>query len=100
MPNVLVSSTGYADDTVTYCESWQEQWMMHEWVRDFCHAHFFLLNTVKCRYFISDRSADDGRWLWSVDGKDKIYPRPSSEHLYLGLLDVVGSGLVERNSCP
>ena len=86
MPTVLVSSTGYADDTVTYCESWQEQWMMHEWVRDFCHAHFFLLNAVKCRYFISDRTVDDGRWLWSVDGKDKIYPRPRSEHFkYLGL---------------
>ena len=59
---------------------------MHEWVRDFCHAHYFVLNAKKCRYIISDQSPQDGRWLWSVDGQEKILPRPSSEHFrYLGL---------------
>ena len=81
-----VASTGYADDTLTYAESWREQWIMHEWVRDFCHAHGFQLNVKKCKYVISDFGTGDPRWLWSVDGKDKIHPISSSvQFRYLGL---------------
>src|SRR5690348_11432790 len=36
-PFLIISSTGYADDTMTYCESWKDQYMMHEWMREFCH---------------------------------------------------------------
>ena len=53
-PELIIAATGYADDTLTYCESWKEQWMMHEWVRDFCHAHGFQLNANKCKFMISD----------------------------------------------
>ena len=53
-PDLVVASTGYADDTMTYCESWRHQWMMHEWMREFCHKHGFQLNAAKCRYFISN----------------------------------------------
>ena len=85
--NLTVASLGYADDTLTLNESWKDQWMAHEWVRDFCHAHHFRLNSLKCKYIISDCSGKtDGRWLWSVDGKEKIQPLISSECFrYLGL---------------
>ena len=61
--------------------------MSHEWVRDFCHAHNFRLNSSKCKYIISDcTGTNDGRWLWSVDGSERITPLPSSESFrYLGL---------------
>src|SRR6266567_824567 len=61
--------------------------MSHEWVRDFCFAHNFRLNSSKCKYIISNyRGRNDGRWLWSVDGSEKICPLPSSETFrYLGL---------------
>ena len=86
-PELLIGSSGYADDTTTYCESWGDQWMMHEWVRDFCHAHGFQLNARKCKYIISDQEGeDDKRFLWSVDGREKITPKPSSEPFrYLGI---------------
>ena len=85
-PDLIIASTGYADDTMTYSESWKEQWMMHEWVREFCHVHGFELNAKKCKYVISDFQEGDPRFLWSVDGSEKIAPRPSSESFrYLGL---------------
>jgi hypothetical protein len=61
--------------------------MSHEWIRDFCHAHNFRLNSLKCKYIISNCSGpQDGRWLWSVDGSEKILPLSSSETFrYLGL---------------
>ena len=64
-----------------------DQWMSHEWIRDFCHAHNFRLNASKCKYIISNQMGpDDGRWLWSVDGSEIIHPLPSSETFrYLGL---------------
>src|SRR6185503_341003 len=86
-PHFRLSSTGYADDTLTYAESWRHQWMMHEWVRDFCRAHAFQINVKKSRYIISDCKGDnDPRCLYSVDGDEKIVPLPSSVHFrYLGL---------------
>jgi hypothetical protein len=86
-PLLVIASTGYADDTMTYCESWSQQWMMHEWMRDFCFAHGFQINAKKSRYVISDREGpNDSRWLSSVDGKDRITPLASSEQIrYLGL---------------
>src|SRR5690606_7122884 len=30
-PSLRIASTGYADDTMTYAETWEHQWMMHEW---------------------------------------------------------------------
>jgi hypothetical protein len=82
-----ITSLGYADDTLTINESWDHQWAAHEWIRDFCHAHNFRLNANKCKYIISNcNGPDDGRWLWSVDGSEKIRPLPSSETFrYLGL---------------
>ena len=61
--------------------------MMHEWMRDFCHAHGFQINAKKSKYIISDcKGTQDPRWLPSVDGSDKIVPQPSSEQSrYLGL---------------
>ncbi len=84
---LTISSTGYADDTMTYVASWQDQWKMHEWVREFCWVHHFKLNAVKCKYFISDyQGHDDPRWLLSVDGSEKITPLPPSKQFrYLGL---------------
>jgi hypothetical protein len=62
--HLTVASLGYADDTLTLNESWKDQWMSHEWVRDFCHAHNFRINSLKCKYVISDCSGKaDGRWL-------------------------------------
>jgi hypothetical protein len=86
-PDLIIPSSGYADDTLTYCESWTEQWMMHEWVRDFCHVHGFELNANKSKFFLSDfQGSGDPRFLWSVDGLQKIVPRSSSEPFrYLGL---------------
>jgi hypothetical protein len=86
-PVLRIASCGYADDTLTFSESWRDQWMMHEWVRDFCHAHGFKINAHKSRYIISDCLVDnDPRWLSSVDGTEKIVPLPSSTHFrYLGL---------------
>jgi hypothetical protein len=86
-PSLCVSSTGYADDTLTYAGSWLQQWQMHEWVRDFCSVHHFKLNAMKCKYIISDCSgSEDPRWLLSVDGSEKITPLSSSKQFrYLGL---------------
>ena len=67
-PSLIISSTGYADDTMTYCGSWKEQWMMHEWMRDFCNVHGFQINTKKTKYILSDwQGHNDPRWLPSVD---------------------------------
>ena len=86
-PSLRVASLGYADDTLTCNESWKDQWMSHEWVRDFCHAHNFRLNSSKSRYIISNfMGPSDGRYLWSVDGSEIIRPLPSSTTFrYLGL---------------
>jgi len=86
-PSVSIGSTGYADDTMTYAESWQSQWMAHEWVREFCHAHNTRINAKKTKYIISDCKGDnDARWLSSVDGTEKIRPLQSSHQFrYLGL---------------
>jgi hypothetical protein len=85
-PDLLIASTGYADDTMIYSESWRHQWMMHEWVREFCHKHGFQLNTAKCKFFISDcHPSSDSRFLWSVDGKEKIMPKPCEPFRYLGV---------------
>jgi len=96
---VRVASLGYADDTLTLNESWRDQWMSHEWVRDFCHVHNFRLNSSKCKFIISNCSGShDGRWLWSVDGSEKIRPLPSSETFrYLGVW-LSGFRLVQTNS--
>jgi hypothetical protein len=32
-PKIRIASLGYADDTLTLNESWEHQWMSHEWVR-------------------------------------------------------------------
>jgi len=86
-PSLIISSTGYADDTMTYCGSWKEQWMMHEWMRDFCNVHGFQINTKKTKYILSDwQGHNDPRWLPSVDGSEKIIPLSSLEQFrYLGL---------------
>ena len=77
---LCVSSTGYADDTLTYADSWSNQWKMHEWVREFCWVHHFRLNAIKCKYFISDyKGPQDPRWLPSVDGTERIIPLPPSK---------------------
>jgi len=71
---------------MTYAELWNEQWMMHEWVREFCHAHNFAINTKKTKFIISNVKENDARWLPSVDGKERITPLPSSHQFrYLGL---------------
>ena len=57
--------------------------MMHEWVREFCHE----LNADKCKFIISDsQGSGDPRFLWSVDGSQRIASRLSSEPFrYLGI---------------
>ena len=72
---------------MSYTESWSQQWMMHEWVRDFCHAHGATINAKKTKYIISNwRGENDPRWLSSVDGLEQIVPLPSSHQFrYLGL---------------
>jgi hypothetical protein len=98
-PSLRIASTGYADDTMTYCESWQDQWMMHEWVRDFCHVHNFRINAKKSKYFISDwKGPNDPRWLSSVDGIDKIRPLPGSAVSLPWALDVAGPKLGKADS--
>jgi hypothetical protein len=85
--NLIVGSLGYADDTMTFAESWAAQWMSHEWVRDFCQVHNFKLNAKKSKYVISDYQGEtDPRWLPSVDGKERILPMSISyQFRYLGL---------------
>jgi len=45
------------------------------------------LNALKCKYIISNFDGlNDGWWLWSVDGSERIRPLPSSASFrYLGL---------------
>jgi len=85
--SLTIASTGYADDTMTYSESWEAMWMSHEWVREFCHVHHTKINANKTKYIVSDSQGEnDPRWLPSVDGKDKIIPLASSYQIrYLGL---------------
>ena len=60
--------------------------MMHEWMRDFCHAHGFQINSQKTKFIVSDYKDSDPRWLLSVDGCEKIVPLSSSAPFrYLGL---------------
>src|SRR5689334_16865065 len=72
---------------MAFSESWKAQWMSHEWVRDFCHAHNFKINSKKSKYIISDwQGIMDPRWLPSVDGTEMILPMPPSYSFrYLGL---------------
>lgn len=83
---IRISSLGYADDTCICAESWEDIWMMHEWVREFCFYHKFQLNPGKCKYFISNYVEQDNRWLWSVDGSSKLHPQsPRTPFRYLGI---------------
>lgn len=45
-----ICSAGYADDTMTFADSWQKQWWQHEWVREFCHAPHFSINAKKTNH--------------------------------------------------
>ena len=84
--SLMVSSCGYADDLLTFAESWSGEWMMHQWVLDFCYVHAFNINVEKCRYIISNWIVEDPRWLPSTDGVSKIIPQPpSTQFRYLGL---------------
>ena len=84
--DLIVSSCGYADDLLSFAESWSDQWMRHQWVLDFCYVHAFKINANKSKYFISDWKKNDPRWLPSIDGKQKIIPQPpSTPFRYLGL---------------
>ena len=60
---------------------------MHQWVLEFCRAHYFKINMGKCRYIISNCSGDsDSRWLPSVDGKIALRPTgPDTVFRYLGV---------------
>jgi hypothetical protein len=86
-PTLSICSNGYADDTMTFADSWEKQWWQHEWVREFCMAHHFTINAKKSKYIISDCAIlDDPRWLPTVDGKERIMPMPcSTQFRYLGL---------------
>ena len=72
--SLMVASCGYADDLLTFAESWEAQWMKHQWVLEFCHVHAFKINVEKCRYIISNWTVKDPRWLPSADGFSKIIP--------------------------
>ena len=75
-PRTTVNSTGYADDMMIYAETWSAIWAMHQWVREFSRAHAFKINTHKTHFLISNFKGElDNRWLYSVDGKEKICPQ-------------------------
>ena len=72
---LIISSLGYADDTLTFCESWQEQWMMHEWMRDFCRAHFFKINAAR-----ADTLSRTTRVQRTSDGSFRLTEKRRSNH--------------------
>src|SRR5262249_55607602 len=83
--------------TIVYAQSWKAIWAMHEWVREFCRAHYFKINADKCRLIISDCRPNDPRWLYSVDGKACITPKgPDTIIRYLGVW--ISMNLDWRNS--
>ena len=63
-----IASCGYADDLLTFAESWKDEWMIHQWILEFCHAHAFKINVNKCRYLfpIGRKMALDGFHQWTV----------------------------------
>jgi hypothetical protein len=81
-----IASTGYADDAMIYAETWEHIWAMNMWTREFCRAHGFRISQ-KTKYFISDcKGPGDPRWLPTVDGEEKFYPKPpDTEFRYLGV---------------
>ena len=96
---LTISSTGYADDAMIYAETWNHIWTMNQWTREFCRAHGFKISQ-KTKYFISDcKGPDDPRWLPTVDGEGKLYPKPPDiEFRYLGVfisLNLTSTTLIE-----
>ena len=82
-----ITSSGYADDMITYARSWKGVWEMHQWVREFCLAHRWNMNVEKCEFIISDCTGEnDPRWLFSVDGHTLLRPKgPDTVFRYLGV---------------
>jgi exonuclease III len=82
-----INSSGYADDMMTFAQTWEGVWTMHQWVMEFCKAHYFKINVDKCRYIISNCSGEsDNRWLPSADGKTALRPTgPDTVFRYLGI---------------
>lgn len=82
---VRVASLGFADDLMTFAESWSSVFTSHEWVLAFFEAHSGEINSNKTVYVISDAIPNDNRWL-RCPGSDPIRPKPpNTTFKYLGL---------------
>ena len=80
-----IASLGFADDLITFNESWHAQYVSHEWVLSFFSAHGCEINGGKTVYVISDAIPNDARWLRSTNG-DLIRPSsPATTFKYLGI---------------
>lgn len=77
--DVLISSLGFADDTLVLTETWKSMWRAHAWVREFCRAHNLVINSNKTRLFGSDwNPIAETRCLWPVQGR--VYDEKSGTH--------------------
>ena len=82
---VRVASSGYADDTMIFSDSWEGIWRLHMWVCDFFMVHGFAINSDKTKFLVSDARDGDTRVLFSPDGA-RIMPKgPGYVIRYLGL---------------
>lgn len=80
-----IASLGFADDLMTFAESWADIFLSHEWVLAFFYAHGGEINSNKTTFIISDAVADDARWLRTLSG-ESISPKPPTTFFrYLGI---------------
>ena len=77
--DVVISSLGFADDTLVLTESWDKMWRAHTWVREFCRAHNLVINSKKTQLFGSDwQAAGESRRLWPIQGQ--VYDEKSGTY--------------------
>lgn len=69
-PSVIVSSLGYADDTIAFMSSWTEAWRGHMWVREYCRANDLAINWAKTKFFSNCITKNEKRCLWPVQGDE------------------------------
>lgn len=87
--DLVISSLGYADDTMVFAETWSDVWKAHTWVREFCRAHNLSINWKKTRFFGSDWNGEkELRGLWPVQGdkfdeKTSTFPLQKSQKIVL-----------------
>jgi len=84
--DLVVSSTGYADDFMIFSETRDGIERMHAWVREFCGAHEMEINAKKTVFIATGCSVGQIPILVNVEGDQPIEPHDEDHFFkYLGV---------------